>query len=256
MSHWKGIPQSHNVKGKEKKKIYQRKSLRKSQPERRDHFRNDLLTQDGVSAPVCYHQRAVAAGWAALNVKVSKQQAQRAPLWHSEPPLTPGVARVGAGVVPRGQRAGLGAQHCVSAAIAWKPRESRHVTELFPPLGQFSFVITLNPFLRVRSVFFIKLWRVNYCQWHLKSWQIQTLTMVCFNLNLMLFHTDIVWRQQDAASQKTRISGKSHHRSFKIAFFNFDSYGLYNDIFQNVEIWCALFGVFLLKDITINNKII
>lgn len=70
-----------------------------------------------LSVLVYYHDGAVAAVRTALDVKVSEQQPKRAALGHPEPPATPGVAGVGAGVVLRSQRAGLGALHCVSTAI-------------------------------------------------------------------------------------------------------------------------------------------
>lgn len=83
------------------------------------HLKNTLvcLTQTGFPALVCDHERAIAAARTALNVKIPKQQSQRAPLWHTKPPLTPGVTGVGAWIVLRGQRARLWAQHRMSTAI-------------------------------------------------------------------------------------------------------------------------------------------
>lgn len=75
------------------------------------------LTKTGFSILVCYQERAVAAARAALNVEISKQQSQRAPLRHPKPPLTPGVTGVGLRIVLWGQRARLCAQQCVSTAI-------------------------------------------------------------------------------------------------------------------------------------------
>lgn len=77
------------------------------------------LTQTAFSVLVCDHKRAIAAAWTALNVKIPKQQSQRSPLWHSKPPLTPGVTRVGAWIVLRSQSARLCSQHCMSTAITW-----------------------------------------------------------------------------------------------------------------------------------------
>lgn len=82
------------------------------------------LTQTQLSTLVCDHDGAVAAARAALHVKVSEQQAQRAALGHPQPPAAPGVTGVSARVVLRGQRARLGALHRVSAAIAWDTAES------------------------------------------------------------------------------------------------------------------------------------
>lgn len=75
------------------------------------------LTQTVLSVLVRYHDGAVAAARTALDIKVSEQQPKRAALGHPEPPATQGVAGVGAGVVLGSQCAGLGALHCVSAAI-------------------------------------------------------------------------------------------------------------------------------------------
>lgn len=114
-----------------KKKSISRYFREESTEETWEHFCNNLtciycipsavnkLTQSGFSILVCYHKRAIAAAWTALNVKISEQQSQRAPLRHSKPPFTPGVTGVGAWVVLRGQRAGLCAQHCMSTAITW-----------------------------------------------------------------------------------------------------------------------------------------
>lgn len=82
------------------------------------------LTQAALSVLVRYHDGAVAAVRTALDVKVCEQKPKRAALGHPEPPATPGVAGVGAGVVLRSQRAGLGALHRVSTAITWKMTES------------------------------------------------------------------------------------------------------------------------------------
>lgn len=76
-----------------------------------------MLTQAVLSVFVCDHHRAIAAAWTALNVKISKEQPQRAPLWYTKPPLTPGVTGVGTRIVLGGYGARLWCQQRMSTAI-------------------------------------------------------------------------------------------------------------------------------------------
>lgn len=78
----------------------------------------EKLTQLGLPILVCDHKGAIAAAWTVLDVKIPKQQSQQAAFWHTNPPLTPSVAGVGAWIVLRGQGARLCAQQCMSTAIA------------------------------------------------------------------------------------------------------------------------------------------
>lgn len=77
------------------------------------------LTQAGFPVVSCDHERSIAAVRAALNVKISKQEAQHPPRWHTKPPLTWAVHGIGARVVLRGQGARLCAQNCMPTAITW-----------------------------------------------------------------------------------------------------------------------------------------
>lgn len=78
-----------------------------------------MLTQAVLSVFVCDHHRAIAAAWTALNVKISKEQSQHAPLWYTKPPLTPGVTGVGTRIVLGGYGARLWCQQRMSTAITW-----------------------------------------------------------------------------------------------------------------------------------------
>ena len=84
------------------------------------------FTQSGPSVPLAYQEGAVDAARAVLDVQVPEEQSQRLSLGHAQLPLAPGVAGVGAGVVLRRQRAGLGAQRRMSTTITWNKFTATH----------------------------------------------------------------------------------------------------------------------------------